>query len=35
MRKYDYSVYILTNKRISTLHMVITNDILQRDYQER
>jgi len=35
MRKHDYWVYILTNKRCTTLYIGITNNILRRLYQHR
>ena len=35
MRDHDYWVYILTNKRCTTLYIGITNNILRRLYQHR
>jgi len=35
MRDHDYWVYILTNKRRTTLYIGITNDIGRRLYQHR
>ena len=35
MRNHDYWVYILTNKRCTTLYIGITNNILRRLYQHR
>ena len=35
MREHDYWVYILTNKRCSTLYIGVTNNIVRRLYQHR
>jgi|ERR1044071_1268975 len=35
MRNHDYWVYILTNKRCTTLYIGMTNDIVRRLYQHR
>jgi putative endonuclease len=35
MRNHDYWVYILTNKRCTTLYIGITNNISRRLYQHR
>jgi putative endonuclease len=35
MRNHDYWVYILTNKRCTTLYIGITNNIARRLYQHR
>ena len=35
MRNHDYWVYILTNRRCTTLYIGITNDIHRRLYQHR
>ena len=35
MRDHDYWVYILTNKRCTSLYIGITNNILRRLYQHR
>ena len=35
MRNHDYSVYILTNKRGTTLYIGITNNIVRRLHQHR
>ena len=35
MRNHDYSVYILSNKRGTTLYIGITNDIVRRLGQDR
>ena len=35
MRNHDYWVYILTNKRHTTLYIGITNDAERRLYQHR
>jgi predicted GIY-YIG superfamily endonuclease len=35
MRKHDYWVYILTNKRYSTLYVGVTNNIVRRLHQHR
>jgi putative endonuclease len=35
MRNHDYWVYILTNKRCTTLYIGITNNIVRRLYQHR
>ena len=35
MRKHDYWVYILTNKRCSTLYIGVTNNIVRRLHQHR
>jgi putative endonuclease len=35
MREHDYLVYILTNKRCSTLYIGVTNNIARRLHQHR
>ena len=35
MRNHDYWVYILTNKRCSTLYIGVTNNIVRRLHQHR
>jgi putative endonuclease len=35
MREHDYWVYILTNKRCSTLYIGVTNNIVRRLHQHR